>query len=338
MRRCEIIVGDAVEVLKGLPEGSVHSCVTSPPYWGLRDYGVAGQIGLEGAPEEFVEALVRVFREVRRVLRGDGTLWLNIGDCWASSGGAGWQGKHGARANRTHAQRSLKGRSAGHGLKNKDLVGVPWMVAFALRNDGWWLRQDIVWSKLNPMPSSVRDRCTPAHEYLFLLSKSERYHFDASAIAEPCVAGDRGSRFDSAQDLATKPGLGMGERARSVPASMMPPIGGTKKHPGNNGNATYSGEEREWTTTRNKRSVWTISTQPFPEAHFATFPEALVEPCVLAGCPAGGTVLDPFAGAGTTGLVAVRLGRGFVGMELNPEYAAMARRRVEPEVMQGSLI
>jgi DNA modification methylase len=278
----------------------VQSCITSPPYFGLRDYGVDGQIGLEISPAEFVAVMVEVFREVRRVLRNDGTLWLNLGDSYANDGK--WGGHTGAKhVKALHC--SPIGRNKKYtGMKAKDLMGIPWRVAFALQDDGWYLRQDIIWSKPNPMPESVQDRCTKAHEYLFLLSKSERYYFDAAAIAEPLAASSVGRL---AQDIAGQQG------SARVPGK----TNGTMK-------AVAAGD------TRNKRSVWTVATQPFKEAHFATFPPELIEPCVLAGSPAGGLVLDPFGGAGTTGLVADRLQRDAVLIELNPEYASLARKRI----------
>jgi DNA modification methylase len=296
-----ILRGDALAKLAELPAASVHCCVTSPPYFGLRDYGCEGQIGLEATPDAYVAELVAVFREVRRVLRDDGTLWLNIGDSYASGGGntAMTGGKSDPARGLAMGFGSLK-RGIPIGLKPKDIIGIPWMLAFALRADGWYLRQDIIWSKPNPMPESVTDRCTKAHEYLFLLSKSERYYYDAKAIAEPSAypGDERHLRTDRTIEFARPDG---GSRARTGnPAGLY----------------------------RNKRDVWTIATQPYPEAHFATFPPALVEPCILAGCPEGGTVLDPFGGAGTTALVADRLGRNAILIELNPEYAAMAHRRI----------
>jgi DNA modification methylase len=300
-----ILKGDCREVLRALPDESVHCVVTSPPYFGLRDYGVAGQIGLEASPDAFVDELVAVFRDVRRVLRADGTVWLNLGDSYANDGkwGGHTGGKH---VKALHC--SPIGRNKRYtGLKPKDLIGVPWLVAFALRADGWFLRQDLIWSKPNPMPESVRDRCTKAHEYLFLLSKSERYFYDAEAIAE---------------SLAT-----------------LPHAPGNKLHADKISGPNDRGGHSQWETSmekvwgangkRNKRSVWEVTTQPYAEAHFATFPPALIEPCILAGCPKGGTVLDPFGGAGTTGLVADRLQRSAILIELNPDYAAMAERRIK---------
>lgn len=297
-----ILQGDCRERLRELPDGSAHCCVTSPPYWGLRDYGVDGQIGLEATCARFVEQMVAVFREVRRVLRSDGTCWVNLGDTYATGTSSGrlptQAGKHGYWENPAISKRI---NGAGDGLKPKDLCGIPWRVAFALQADGWWLRQDIIWSKPNPMPESVTDRCTKAHEYLFLLSKSERYHYDGEAIAE--ATDHIGLTWDERKSAGEGP-------RRIIAQGGLSNIGGSKG-------------------TRNKRSVWTIATQPYSEAHFATFPPALIEPCILAGCPMSGTVLDPFFGAGTTGLVCDRLGRNCIGIELNPEYAAMAQARIQ---------
>ncbi len=297
-----ILTGDCRDMLKTLPEQSVHCCVTSPPYFGLRDYGVDGQIGLEQTPAEFVAELVAVFREVRRVLRDDGTLWLNLGDSYASSpasGGAQSSAMTGGEHKRTPVARAYR---RPEGLKPKDLIGIPWRVAFALQADGWWLRQDIIWHKPNPMPESVTDRCTKAHEYVFLLSKSERYHFDAEAIAEPSAyPGDNRAERPDTRKAVDPMCMDGGSRAR------------TGKPTGD---------------TRNKRSVWTITTKPFAEAHFATMAPDLAETCIKAGCPDGGTVLDPFGGAGTTGLVADRLGRNALLIELNPKYAEIAHRRL----------
>jgi DNA modification methylase len=293
-----IINADVFDGLAQLADESVHCCVTSPPYWGLRDYGVAGQIGLEPTPEAFIEKMVAVFREVRCVLRKDGTLWVNIGDSY-SHGGCGsrdderWPKQSRNDHQATHAKKAT-------GLKAKDLVGIPWMLAFALRADGWWLRQEIIWHKPNPMPESVNDRCTKGHEHIFLLSKSTRYFYDLEAIKEDGVTGDLRKPYAPGQVDAR-----------------------------GNGHARGGGSLRDRADTRrNKRSVWTIATQPYAEAHFATFPEELPETCIKAGCPIGGVVLDPFGGAGTTGLVADKLGRHAVLIELNPEYAAMAERRI----------
>lgn len=295
-----LLIGDCRDVLITLPAQSMHCCVTSPPYFGLRDYGAAGQIGLEPTPAGYVAELVAVFREVRRVLRDDATLWLNLGDSYANDGKSG--GKTGGKqAYLDEASLLRNGREKRvTGLKPKDLIGIPWRVAFALQADGWYLRQDIIWSKPNPMPESVTDRCTKAHEYIFLMSKSARYFYDAQAIAET-VVDSTVERL--AQDLEKQAG------SNRVPGKT-------------NGNMKAVGYEK-----RNKRSVWEVTTQPFTDAHFATFPPDLIEPCIKAGCPAGGTVLDPFAGAGTTGLVADRLQRHALLIELNPDYAGMAGQR-----------
>lgn len=296
-----ILVGDARSRLRELPDGYAQTCITSPPYFGLRDYGVDGQIGLEQTPEEFVGELVDVFREVRRVLRDDGTLWLNLGDSYASA-----QRSDGGKQNRL----------TGSGLKNKDLIGIPWRVAFALQAEGWYLRQDIIWHKPNPMPESVRDRCTKAHEYLFLLSKSEKYYFDSESIKEP-LAVSNAQRTTSSYDTAQRYGAGNG---------------------GNTGLDAYAAKMRSGEiTTKNKRSVWTVTTKPFKGAHFATFPPDLIEPCVLAGAPIGGMVLDPFGGAGTTALVADKFGRESTLIELNPEYAALASERTGAVVIPEGL-
>ena len=318
----EIICGDALSELRKLPAQSVHCCITSPPYWGLRDYGVEGQFGLEPTPELYVEHMVEVFREVRRVLRDDGTVWLNLGDSYASSGVyhegafAEMGANLAARGMRWSATgNGGKGRSpTPPGLKPKDLVGIPWRVAFALQADGWWLRSDIIWHKPNPMPESVRDRPTKAHEYLFLLSKSARYYYDQEAIKEPSTFHPADWNSDGTKKRESF--------ARGI---------GNAKNP-------EPGKEpfRAIASTRNRRTVWTIATRPFKGAHFATFPPDLVEPCVKAGCPIGGTVLDPFFGAGTVGLVALQHRRHYIGIELNPEYVAMAQERlavVEPVLL-----
>ncbi len=300
-----ILVGDCRDILRTLPEQSVHTCVTSPPYFGLRDYGVEGQIGQEATPDEFVAAMVDVFREVRRVLRDDGTLWLNLGDSYASGG----------RASRD-TDRKLPARGADRrpadapGIKPKDLIGIPWMTAFALRSDGWWLRSSIIWHKPNPMPESVTDRPTSAHEMVFLLAKSERYFYDHEAVKEEA----------SAVSLA-----------RIQQPNFANQTGGPKDYAnGVNPNRSMRRTLENFAKDprRNLRNVWTVPTKPFSEAHFATFPPDLIEPCIKAGCPEGGTVIDPFGGAGTTGLVADRLKRDAILCELNPSYAAMARARI----------
>ena len=292
-----ILVGDCVELMRGMPDKSVHCCVTSPPYFGLRDYGVDGQIGLESSPDEYVAALVTVFGEARRVLRDDGTLWLNLGDSYTGSANAGGEATRTCHGAPNARDRNLPSKR-GAGLKPKDLIGIPWRVAFALQADGWYLRQDIIWHKPNPMPESVRDRCTKAHEYIFLLSKSSRYYFDAEAIRDAAVS--TGPRRDN------------GEGDRLIDRGM---------YSGRAGNAADG--------KRNKRSVWTVTTRPFKGAHFATFPPDLIEPCILAGCPEGGTVLDPFGGSGTTAGVAAANGRAAIICELNPEYAELVGARVK---------
>ena len=294
-----ILLGDALEQLRTLEAESVYTCVTSPPYYNLRDYGTAGQIGMESTPEEYIAKLVDVFREVRQVLRPDGTLWVNIGDSYAARSGG--QPPRNTRNKHGHTEKHPPA-----GYKCKDLMGIPWLLAFALRADGWYLRQDIIWHKTNAMPESVRDRCTKAHEYIFLLSKSAHYYFDAASIREPC--GTKGN-------ARTFRGGGVYTGGRSFQNSA---IVARESH----------GNDASRTGVRNKRSVWNIATGQFKGVHYATFPERLAEPCILAGCPEGGTVLDPFAGSGTTGVAAKRLHRNFVGVEINPEYWHMAADRI----------
>jgi DNA modification methylase len=393
-RMISIHKGDCREVLRTLPDESVHCVVTSPPYWGLRDYGIpasvwggdlecehewgehiavnatnhttkarwnhtrngrdelqpiekrvswlrtevkqgqfcqhcgawAGALGLEPSYQLYVEYAVEVFREVRRVLRLDGTLWLNLGDTYNNAdkwGGGGVNtGKHTKSPDGSvPSWAAVRRRWSSSGLKPKDLCGIPWRVAFALQEDGWYLRQDIIWSKPNPMPESVTDRCTKAHEYLFLLSKSERYCFDQAAISEPCAESTIAAH-------AGRSPTGIGPRSLDT----SPPGHPTQLHPDkhHNGRGLGNGESRDL-SSRNKRSVWEVATQPLSEAHFATFPPALIKPCILAGCPHEGIVLDPFAGAGTTGLVADRLGRNAILIELNPEYVAMIDRRISAD-------
>lgn len=368
----QIIVGNCIDKLKELHSNSVSCVVTSPPYYGLRDYGtgtwvggdpkcphrrtskfsertitghaqdelrgnvgdaiykticplcgavrVDEQIGLEETPQEYIERLVQVFRECRRVLADDGTLWVNIGDSYCGSGSRGYDFT--GKFNETSKiQEGSKGTTDLHnipklvgnkdGIKNKDMIGIPWMLAFSLRDDGWYLRQDIIWAKPNPMPESVKDRCTRSHEYIFLLSKSKTYSFDYEAIQEDAVCKN--------------------------------------DHRGGEGRIEYSGKRESGgvqetlaqrsfvkiSDKRNKRDVWSVTTKAVKEAHFATFPEALIEPCILAGSQKGQTVLDPFCGSGTTGIVSVRNERNFIGIELNPEYAEMSIRRIEKEESQG---
>ena len=280
-----------------LADESVDCCVTSPPFWGLRDYGVDGQLGLEKTLQEYVDNMVSVFREVRRVLRSEGTLWLNLGDSYATNRGS----NGGSRVNEGVKQKTNRGHlrrwmPLPAGLKDKDLCGIPWRVALALQDDGWWLRSDVIWSKPNPMPESVQDRPTRSHEYLFLLTKSERYYYDAAAVSEPSIC----------------------DRVRGTH--------GYSHVPGDGDNSGLS--RRENTAMRNKRSVWEIPLQPFNGAHFATFPEKLVEPCIAAGCPEGGLVLDPFAGSGTVGEVAYKMGRRFVLCDI--KYQELQRDRIPP--------
>ena len=361
-------IGDVLDILPTLPDGCIQTCVTSPPYWGLRDYGTAtweggdadcehraplpgdynastyhdvatakrkiverqqqfreecrhcgarridSQLGLETTPEEYVATMVRVFREVRRVLREDGTCWVNLGDSYAGNGGGASAWSTPLEQQKKRANNADLPRREMSGLKPKDLIGIPWRVAFALQADGWYLRQDIVWSKSNPMPESVTDRCTKAHEYVFLLSKSARYFFDADAIREPHVDfargefGDRVGGDDSARAQ-------LGVRTGTF-------------------NIDRAGASRAYNPAgRNRRSVWTIPSEPYPDAHFATFPRALVEPCIMAGSRPGDVVLDPFMGSGTTAQVAQDLGRQWIGCELNPEYVAMQQRRTAQQAL-----
>lgn len=303
MREFSIITGDALTTLQGMDESSVDCCVTSPPYWGLRDYGHDGQMGIEETPEGYTLAMVKVFREMRRVLKPTGTLWLNLGDSFAGARKAPSQTDSRRRDNAV-IPRSDKRID---GLKCKDLVGIPWRVAFALQADGWYLRCDMIWEK-NCMPESVKDRPTRNHEYVFLLSKSEHYYCDMKAIEE-----------DGVVPAGTRAAKGANVRSELKDVNGRP------------------SEYWEYTGKRNKRSVWKVNTQPFKGAHFAVMPEALVEPCILAGCPIGGTVLDPFAGSGTVGVVALKNHRKFVGIELNPSYAEMAERRISASVPGPSL-
>jgi DNA modification methylase len=361
--------GDALAILRTLPAESVHCCVTSPPYWGLRDYGVSGQLGLEdrvdclgwatGQPCGvcFMCHMVAVFREVRRVLRTDGTAWINMGDSYCGNppgndrpdhSGPNLLGTRGIQGSSRRAARVKRKKNAFGGLKPKDLVGQPWRLALALQADGWFLRSDIIWHKPNPMPSSVQDRPTTSHEYLFLLSKSPRYYFDHESMQEPASGEAEAprNRWDTKDYRVPgqKPQKRM-SRAQPVPAGWDVGPGIHDKKIGyyreksrtprpdidTRGGGQGDGLIKYPVNTHNRRSVWTIPAARFSEAHFATFPPALVDPCVKAGCPAGGTVLDPFFGAGTTGLVARRLGRQFVGIELNPDYCRMAARRIERE-------
>ena len=308
-----VIVGNALDELKRIEAESIDCCITSPPYYNLRDYDIDGQIGLETTPEEYISKLVDIFREVRRVLKQDGTLWLNIGDSYAGSG-KGKKDTHTRNMGNkgTLNNSALQGNFRSAEIKPKDLIGIPWLLAFSLREDGWYLRQDIIWQKPNCMPESVKDRCTRSHEYIFLLSKSRKYYYNSEAIMEEAATSDRSS-------------------PRGSKGTFTPNMGRRKQD--EFGHRRYTGfNERYFAKAsplkRNKRDVWTISTAGFKGAHFAVFPEKLIEPCVLAGCPNGGTVLDPFCGSGTTGVVAEKNIRNFIGIELNPQYAELAKKRI----------
>jgi DNA modification methylase len=321
----QILQGDCLEQLKLLPAESVQCCVTSPPYWGLRDYGVDGQLGLEPTPGKFVSKMVDVFAEVWRVLKDDGTLWLNLGDSYANDGK--WGGTTGGK----HVS-ALHGKNVGRGkrdtgLKPKDMVGIPWRVAFALQDAGWYLRSDIIWHKPTVMPESVCDRPTKAHEYLFLLTRSPKYFYDADAIKEPASwltnarckkVHDTGVGFGHGYDVHEKP------RVKKVPG-LNPKA--AENAAGSRQNSSFSAAVAGPVETRNKRTVWTVPSAPYKHAHFATFPPALVRPCVLAGSRPGDLVLDPFGGSGTTGQVALELGRRAVLIELNPHYVELIRKR-----------
>lgn len=293
-----------------MPDSFIDCVITSPPYYGLRNYNAEGQFGLEETPEKFVENLVTLFREIRRAMKDTGTLWLNLGDSYVGTGAKG-DYKDPKHPEGRNAQSGTPKNNKVAGLKSKDLIGIPWMVAFALRADGWYLRQDIIWHKPNPMPESVTDRCTKAHEYIFLLSKSQRYFYDAEPIREPIKDNCDGS-------------------IRAIARTASGALGGENKH---------NIEERIYNEIKgaNKRSVWSVTTKPFKEAHFATFPEDLIEPCVLAGCPKGGLIYDPFGGAGTTAKVAVKHGRNYILSEINPDYIQIAEKRIRDfEILEGT--
>lgn len=313
----------------------VQTCVTSPPYFGLRDYGHAGQIGLEQTPAEYVKAMVEVFACVWDVLADDGVLWLNLGDSYARTGGTDRKTPETAQVGSTRNTLEQMGdrttNAASYGLKAKDLIGIPWRVAFALQDAGWYLRQDIIWHKPNPMPESVTDRCTKAHEYLFLLTKSERYYFDNEAIKEPANKGAAGSDFHTGKTGEHQQGRSS-IKPRSKRDSFKRDDSKRAKaiHGQSVGTHRDDREESAWDVeTRNKRSVWTVATVPYSGAHFATFPPALIEPCILAGSKPGQIVLDPFFGSGTTGMVAQNLGRQWLGCELNPEYKPLQDERLQ---------
>lgn len=311
-----ILFGDCRESLRTLSANGVkvQTCVTSPPYFGLRDYGVDGQIGLEQTPEEYITAMVEVFSCVRDVLADDGTLWLNLGDSYGAVGGntyAGfnerWSGTGGAGSKQDATLTGVTGRKINTGLKPKNLLGIPWRVALALQADGWILRQDIIWHKPNPMPESVRDRCTKAHEYIFLLSKSERYFFDNEAMKEPATSNSSGAAASFKRNGS--------KREQTIPGQ------GYGTHRPERENVAYN-------ETRNRRSVWTVATKPYKGAHFATFPTTLIEPCILAGSRPNDIVLDPFMGSGTTAQVAIQHGRRYLGCELNESYRELQDERI----------
>ena len=307
-----ILTGDVFERLKDIPDQFVQCAVTSPPYWALRDYQSEGQFGLESTPEGYVERMVELCRELKRVLRDDGTFWLNLGDTYW---GGGWRGdklnKHSGDVQKAHegthcGESMTMGKGSHNVIKSKDMVGIPWRVAFALQSDGWYLRQDIIWSKPNPMPESVTDRCTKAHEYIFLLSKSKKYYYDSNAIKQPYKENTKpGSQFGGKKGNSE---LGMKTKLQSSPQGFF-----------------------EMKDGANMRSVWTIPVRPFKGAHFATFPEKLPELCIRAGSKEGDVVLDPFFGSGTTGWVAQRLKRKWIGIELNPDYIKIAEKRFQQQ-------
>ena len=310
-----IINRDALYALRELPEESVHCCVTSPPYYALRDYGLDAQIGREDTPEQYIDRLTEVFREVRRVLRTDGTFWLNIADTYCGTGNKGYHADPKNPRGRNGQAVSIARQAAG--CKQKDLIGIPWLLAFALRADGWYLRSDIIWQKENPMPESVKDRCARCYEHIFLFSKSKKYFFDYKAISEP-IAPATAERLKRGMKGGNKYG-------KPVPGQPQPQsINRPREH----------GEIKDCDINplRNKRDVWKINTVPFKGSHYAAYPPKLVETCLLAGCPEGGIVIDPFMGSGTTGMVASQMGRHFVGVELNPEYTELACKRIGGEI------
>lgn len=332
----QIITGDVLEVIKELPDCCCSTCVTSPPYYGLRNYGTYGQIGLEETPDKYIERLVEVFREVRRVLKDDGTLWLNMGDSYAGSNENGtrqtkWRTADVYKSEKNYNLRKATGRKD-DGCKPKDLIGIPWLLAFALRADGWYLRADIIWQKPNAMPESVKDRPTRAHEYIFLLSKSAKYYYNAEAVKEPAVG------FDNAAPAGSMGTARPNSRRRGNAKTFRG--GGAYTHDQAAENSASVERESHGLTPnetgkRNRRTVWTIATRPYKGAHFATFPEELVRPCVLAGSRPGDTILDPFCGSGTTGAVAIQEGRDFIGIDINPEYCTMSEQRIKEAITCG---
>jgi len=318
-----IIQGDCLEVLRGMEAESVNCVVTSPPYYGLRNYGVDGQIGLEPSLPDYIATMVEVFREVKRVLRKDGTLWLNLGDSYASSWPCNRRNQVGNGSLDSGKRADRPPRLAG--LKEKDLIGVPWRVAFALQDDGWYLRSDIVWAKPNPMPESVQDRPTRAHEYVFLMTKSPKYWYDAEAIRTP---SNGFSKMPDGWDTGAGAHGAYHRNGREKGRKTDRQRGHSQRHAGFNDRWDLMSVAEQCSMGANARTVWNIATRGYAGAHFATFPPELPRRCILAGCPAGGAVLDPFAGSGTTLAVALELGRNAVGIELNPEYCDLIRERI----------
>ncbi len=344
----QLIQGDCLDKLKKLESGIVQTCVTSPPYFGLRDYGVDGQIGLEPTPEAYVESLVSVFREVKRVLKDDGTLWLNLGDSYNGSGkganadgSAGKAGKINSGSKGTQEGTFIKSNVLG--LKPKDLIGIPWMVAFALRADGWYLRSDIIWHKPNPMPESVKDRPTKSHEYIFLLTKSPSYFYDYEAVLEPANYDGRkdtvmkgSNKYKDGSYLANGNANSLSVKGRE--RWRFKNLQEDGQQPNTIHERRAAGLKDEVYAVRNKRSVWTVTTKPCKEAHFATFPPDLIEPCILAGSKENDIVLDPFNGSGTTALVSIKHQRQYIGIELNQEYYEMSQRRIAEAQKQMRLL
>lgn len=340
--------GDVLEVLRDLPDDLVQTVVTSPPYWALRDYGVDGQLGLEKTPQEYIVNMTAVFNEVRRVLRIDGIAWVNIGDTYNSPN------THSGKADKVDwgIQRILDAKANVKGttkeLKPKDLCMIPARLAIALQDDGWWLRSEIIWNKPNPMPSSVKDRPTTAHEYIYLIARSSRYFYDAEAIREPASEAlirqvMDGYNGDSIKDFGGSGAQNASDVKKRIIANARARVrtdkqrGHSRQHAGFNDRWDSMTYAEQCALGANKRTVWTIATQPFKEAHFATFPEKLVEPCILAGSRQNDYVMDPFSGSGTTGVVALRYGRRYIGIDLNKEYLDMSIRRLEPLLNQGTL-
>lgn len=308
METDRILCGDALEMLRTLPDNSVHCCVTSPPYYALRDYGVDGQIGREDTPAQYVARLTDVFSEVRRVLRPSGTLWLNIADTYAGKGNQGDSVDPKYPNGRTGQTVAINRRV--EGCKAKDMIGIPWMLAFALRDSGWYLRSDIIWMKANPMPESCKDRPSRCYEHVFLLTKSRSYYYDAAAIAEPVA---------ESTPMRMRRKFSKNKYSAGIPGQAHQHLNDYRP----NGYA-----EEDIPLLRNKRDVWQINSVPYKGAHFAAYPPKLVETCLLAGCPQDGIVLDPFLGSGTTAAVAKQMGRHYIGIELNPDYCELAKQRI----------